>query len=350
MSKTLYPPPSQSHREKEMRLHLTPILLLTLLTLVPAARPAAGEGVIVAVTLPPLIPVVEAVGGERVEVESLVPPGADPHHYEPSEADLLGALARADLVVMTGPSHLVVEERIKRLAERGLIKAEIIDYEDYLAEGFELAENPLTGAPNPHGYQFSISGVRAIASALARALSRADPQGSGYYRERLGSFLEELDSSSRSVEALEVRGLKVILLSPILQYVSRDLGLEVVDVVLPELDVEPTESVVAEVVEALRSGKAKLLLLSDLEAEKHEKLLKVLSDYGAPYVVVPLLKMSETPHLVPLAAASAITCLKASSVEVREGPDLITTSSVAANIILLLLVLLLMWRVRRGGA
>ena len=333
-----------------MRGSLLPLLVMLPILLAPLAGAEAQGRLQVATTSPRLLPIIQIIGGERVEVRSVVPPGADPHHYEPSQSQLLEALGGADLVVMTGPSHLVVEGRIKTLAETGLIRAEIVDYEDYEAEGLKLLTNPKTGSPNPHGYHFSIKGLRAIASACAHAFSRLDPDGAGYYEQRLELFLEQLDSAEKSIESLDLRGLRIILLSPVLQYVSQDLGLEVVDMILPELDIEPTEKDIARVVGSLKSGEASLVLMSDLEANRHAKFVSTLREQGVPYLIVPLLKLTDTPQSVSLTTASIIDSYRVSGRSESEGGvSLVTYSSIAANITLLLIVLLLMWRVKRGA-
>lgn len=333
-----------------MREAVLPLLALFLILLTPLAGAEAQGRLHVATTSPRLLPIIQIIGGERVKAMSVVPPGADPHHYEPSQSQLLEALTDADLVVMTGPSHLVVEGRVKTLAETGLIGAEIIDYEDYEAEGLELLTNPKTGSPNPHGYHLSIKGLRAVASACAHAFSRLDPEGADYYKQRLKLFLEQLDSAEKSIKSLNLKGLKVILLSPVLQYVSQDLGLEVVDMVLPELDIEPTEKDIARVVDSLRKGEADFVLMSDLEANRHAKFVSTLREQGVSYVVVPLLKLTDTPQSVSLTTAAIIDSYRLSQHHGAEsGVSLVTYSSIAANIVLLLIVLLLMWRVKRGA-
>ncbi|WP_031082123.1 anchored repeat ABC transporter, substrate-binding protein [Streptomyces sp. NRRL WC-3549] len=53
-----------------------------------------------------LADLVRQVGGDRVQVDSIVPPGGDPHAYEPTPADA-DAVSRADI---TFTNHLLLEE------------------------------------------------------------------------------------------------------------------------------------------------------------------------------------------------------------------------------------------------
>ena len=60
---------------------------LLLLVLIPVAIAFAGdEHITVAVSLQPYATIVKMVGGARVNVVTLLPPGADPHNYEPKPA------------------------------------------------------------------------------------------------------------------------------------------------------------------------------------------------------------------------------------------------------------------------
>ena len=61
----------------------------------------ASHRIKVAATVAPLGDFVKAVGGEKVEVTVIVPPGAEPHTFEPTPS-LMMDVARADLYVMNG--------------------------------------------------------------------------------------------------------------------------------------------------------------------------------------------------------------------------------------------------------
>jgi anchored repeat ABC transporter substrate-binding protein len=70
-----------------------------------AGGPAAPGAVEVVTTTGILADLVREVGGERVAVTALVPPGADPHSYEPVPADA-ARIARAEVAVT---NHLLLE-------------------------------------------------------------------------------------------------------------------------------------------------------------------------------------------------------------------------------------------------
>ena len=61
------------------------------------------------VTIPPLAEFVQRVGGQRVRVEVMIPPGADPHTYEPTPRQLTRQSA-AQLYVQRSEERRVGKE------------------------------------------------------------------------------------------------------------------------------------------------------------------------------------------------------------------------------------------------
>jgi len=329
---------------------LAALLLALIATLAVHAHAQAGNRVPVLVTAPPLKTVVEAVGGDRVEVKSILPAGADPHSYEPTAQELLSLVSNASLIVMTGPHHFPVEERLGELAEEGLLRVPIIDYRDYLDYGLSILRIPDTDIPNPHGYIYSITGLKAIAKACAAELSRIDPKNSDYYEKRLRSYLEKLSSLEERIRRIGVEGMRVVLGGPALQYLAEDLGLRVEGMILKAHGAEPSPEDVMNAVKAVRDERVELVMLSDLELKDNPELARMLRENGVRYVVIPLLEVSDQPELAPLLAAALLK----SNVQDYGGSatsvlELMAFPSLLANLILLLFLVLLVMKVRRSG-
>ncbi len=283
------------------------LIALTIISLASAISPSAQEQepVVVAVTAPSLTEVVECVGGQYVEVLELVPPGADPHTYDPPLNELLSKLSRADLVVMTGPSHLVIEEKIRELEEQGMISVKIIDYTDYVAEGMTLLNNPITGKPNPHGYIFSYTGLEAIAKALAKALAAERPELRNYFQEKAGSFINMLAREESVVQEMSSSAPRIGLLTPILQYAAADAGIGVGAVMLPELGVEASQQQIDDFISKWREGLFDVVVTTDMEASRLGKVVDALKASGIPVAVIPLSTLKSSPHLIPVALVTA---------------------------------------------
>lgn len=308
-----------------------------------------GGQVKVAVTMPALGAIVEEVGGDRVEVVSLLPRDADPHSYEPSLEFILNALSNTSLIVASGPSHLPVEERIQRLVEEGVIDSLVVDYRDYESMGLLLLTIPEIGATNPHGYFYSFSGQKAIAKACAEKLKKIDPANSNYYEERLRKYLQKISMLEDRIRAVGVSGTSVVIGSPITQYLAEDLDLKVVGMMMKAHGIEPTTREILENMDLVKDGKAKLVLMSDVEADENPALVKLLEENNIPYVVVPVNQLAEEPEMIPLVAAFMMKENVVKRGVAGQVSDFITAPSIAANIVLLVLVILLLIRVRKNA-
>ncbi|MCD6260588.1 MAG: zinc ABC transporter substrate-binding protein [Thaumarchaeota archaeon] len=330
------------------RLATTCILLMISLGAL-TIRPVYADRIMVAVTMPQLKSVVQEIGGEKISVECIIPAGADPHSYEPSEQILTKILSNASLIVMSGPTHLLIEKKIWELHNRGVLKSPIIDYRDYVREGLRILKNAKTGTPNPHGYMFSLMGLEAIAKAVTKKLVEIDPENREYYEVNLNRYLTKLSSIRDEIRRLGVQGVRVVLLGPPMQYVAEDLDLKIVDWILPELSIEVTEGDVLRIEDEIRSGEADLVFVSDLELSRQGKFLGLLKEHRIPYVVVPVLSLSDDPHMIPLLAATSIKygsgLMVGSSGEGGLWRSMLIPS-ITANIILALLVALLLLKVR----
>ena len=128
--------------------------LLTLLILLAACGPAAAgptdapaeeERLRVVASLSPIANIVYNIGGDRIDLVGIMPPGADPHTFEPRPSDAV-KLAQADLIFLNG-MHL--DESTFRLAEANLKEgAEIIELAAAVAGPDEL----LYGIEHHHGH------------------------------------------------------------------------------------------------------------------------------------------------------------------------------------------------------
>ena len=338
-----------------MRVWLSAFLLILLIVSAAYTPALCGEpeNVKVAVTMPVLGSIVKEIGGDLIEVESLLPPNIDPHSYEPNIEKVLKAVSDASLIVMSGPSHLPIEEKIEKLHDEGLIKTPVINYRDYESMGLTILKIPETGAVNPHGYFYSISGLKTIAKACAAELSRIDPSHAEVYEKRLESYLQDLSSLGEKIRSMKVYGMKVILGTPMLQYMARDLDLKVVDVIIRAHGLEPSAEDVSKAVELIKSGEASIVLISDLAAMENPALLKSLRENQVPYVMIPVAELVDEPELISLAAASLLKSnLEKELVEQSSTGDLLSSlaaPSFVANLILLTLVILLLVKVRRYG-
>ena len=128
------------------------------------------------------------IGSDRVDVRVLVPPGVEPHDYEPSPRDVV-AMGRAGLVIYNGAG---LEPWIDRLLP-GLPSSVV---RVNATEGMPLLTPArASGGADPHVW---LDPVRASEQAqrILAGLIRVDPEGRGAYEtnaQALRSALQELD-------------------------------------------------------------------------------------------------------------------------------------------------------------
>ena len=200
--------------------------------LLQGCRGASGSGKLqVVASIEPLAYFVQRIGGDRVSVSVMVPPGGDPHSYEPTPKQM-ARLASAALFVKAGsgveieldwmPRFLALNRRLRvcdASAGIGLIPM--------AANVGNDGEGRRHGSSDPH-FWLSPSSARVVAANIAAALSRADPPHRGEYeanREKLDAELRTLDGELRQRLA-GVRARRFIVFHPAWGYFAREYGLE----------------------------------------------------------------------------------------------------------------------------
>ena len=202
-------------------------LAVLLLLLVPALAQVR-----VAATTPILADLVRQVGGSRVQVVTVVPPGADPHTFEPTPT-LAKALSQTRLLFANGLGLEPFLPKLKTLLPRG---ARVV----LLAEGrkgliceeeahHEKEEEHAHGPCDPHLWLDPTYAV-AYAQTIAEELSRLDPGGKAHYQTNLKLFQKEVEKRDRALMACGLKGTKVVAQHDAFRYFARRYGLVVVGV------------------------------------------------------------------------------------------------------------------------
>jgi len=208
-----------------------------------------GEEILVAVTLPPQEEMVREIGGDRVNVFVLVPPGSDPHTYEPRPA-IVEQAARADIYLTVGTGLFPVEDvlasRLKTMnpdldvvdSSRGisyLVEPDEPDDDDHAAPG-SLVNHAETsghshGGPDPHVW-LSLRNAAVMAGNIRDALIRADPGYAEVYHanhDRYTARIRDLDQNITAAFSRDNPGI-ILVTHPAWGYFARDYGFTVVSI------------------------------------------------------------------------------------------------------------------------
>lgn len=206
-----------------------------------------------------LADLVSQVGGDRVDVTSLLPPGADPHTFEPRPSDLR-TISEADAGFLNGlglePSSLKVVESnlpdsapLVKLAEEAVNRGYVLLDEDGSSAGDH-------GGANPHLW-LSVEAARLYVEIIRDTLISTDPEGEATYRNNAAAFLDELDTLETYVQektgSVPAAHRKLVTTHDAFPYLAREIGFEVVGVVSTSPGQEPSAADIAELTKVIRS-------------------------------------------------------------------------------------------------
>ncbi|MDD4651483.1 MAG: zinc ABC transporter substrate-binding protein [Methanothrix sp.] len=209
----------------------------------PAQPGNASHKIIVAATISPLGDFVKAVGGDKVSVTVVVPPGAEPHTFEPTPS-LMVDLSRADLYIMNGAG---LEYWIDRLLETNK-NMTVLDSSDgitLLAESKEEID--------PHIW-LSLRNAAIQVENICRGLTEIDPQNKDFYARNRDDYLQKLRALDEKLNGTFAgKENKIFIVHhPAWTYFARDYGLN--QVPLMENEKEPGPKYLGEVIEIARKN------------------------------------------------------------------------------------------------
>ena len=204
---------------------------------------------------------VEAVGGSDVVVESLAPAIGDPHAHELKPAQV-ERLRKAGLVVRVGLDH-------EPWFGKTRTPARIVDASRGLA--LLQTETPrlradarphLHGFGNPH-YWLDPENARCITATLVQELTQAVPAQRLRFEENRRRFLARLDAGlARWRDAMAPwKGTRVVVMHETWPYFAARFGLDIVAAAEPVPGVPPTPSEVGALIERMRSGGVRVLVI-----------------------------------------------------------------------------------------
>lgn len=190
-------------------------LFAALLAVSCAPRAAPGRPVVL-VSVPPQAWLVERLADGLVDVVVMVPPGADPHVYEPT-IEQMRAAGEASIYVKVGHPHFSFEQ---------------VWFDRFRAEnpGMRVVDGARGVARHegdPHLWT-SVAAMRAMAGGVAAALIEALPAQADTLRARLAATqagIDTLDARIRRMLA-PCRGGSFLVFHPAWGYFAEAYGLE----------------------------------------------------------------------------------------------------------------------------
>ncbi|MDD4013725.1 MAG: zinc ABC transporter substrate-binding protein [Candidatus Omnitrophica bacterium] len=247
------------------------LIILALLQFCSAPTLIAKEAtrVKVVVTIEPLAVFVRGVAADTADIIVLVPPGADPHTYEPRPGQLR-ELSRADVLVETGAGLDFETAFVEKVAavNRKLVVCdssrgiELIEPDDEAhSEGDMDHDHHAHAGKDPHIWLDPVNAIR-ITDNIKKALTEANPDNSDFYEVNTGYFQAELLELDRELRDMlgPVRGRTFLVVHSAWKYFARAYGLE--EIAIQHGGKDPTVKGLVDMIKKAEMTGAKMVFIS----------------------------------------------------------------------------------------
>lgn len=213
----------------------------------------------------------QELGGNLVDVSVATNAMQDPHQIQ-AKPSLIVRARNADLVVCTG-AELEIGWLPVLLQQSGNPKVQPGQPGNFAAADYvrkldvpsklDRSQGDVHAAGNPH-IQTDPRNIALVAAALGARLQQVDPAHAAQYAKSLADFNQHWQQAIArwTAQAAPLRGLPVVSQHKAYVYLYDWLGLKEVAVLEPKPGVEPTASHLQEVLAALKSTPARMVLYS----------------------------------------------------------------------------------------
>ena len=222
----------------------------------------------VVVTILPLADFVENVGGEKIDVIVMVPPGADPHAYEPTTRQMV-ELSEAEIYVKVGSGvefevtwmDKIIEQNKDMLVvdcARGIELIEMVVDEDEVHGGDDHHHH---GGMDPHIWLSPLN-AKVMVENIYEGLVEVDTENAAYYAQNRDEYLAELDQLDKDVEEglSGIENRRFIVFHPAWGYFAQDYDLEQIAVEIEGK--EPSGKDIAHLIEEALENEIKVVFAS----------------------------------------------------------------------------------------
>lgn len=300
-------------KEKRMfflRAGLIAFVLAAIVACTPAQESRSQELQVVT-TLFPLYDFARNVAGEKAHVTLLLPPGVEPHGFEPRPKDIL-LINRADVFVYTGSfMEPWAASIIKGVDTKKLV---VVDASEGVALHPEAEGAPSEGDPDSHRegsrkesidphIWLDLGNARKMVDNICAGLSRRDPANRSFYEQNSAAYKDKLarlderfrEGLARCKTRLFVHGGHYAF-----NYLAGRYHLTYVSAYGFSPDAEPSPRHLAEMVRTIRESHTKVVYYEELlqprvaETLARETGVKLLPLNGAHNVTANEMKQGVT--------------------------------------------------------
>ncbi len=181
-----------------MRIKRAAVIIIILCSCVATGVSAASTKVNTAASFYPLAHFAEHVAGEYADVTSTMPPGSDPHEYEPTPRDIK-KIYEASIFLFNGAGVDPWAERLHNdLVKQGTTTIEMIKHfsAKELSASLGVHDNSQT---DPHIWLDPILAIKEV-EIIRDTFIKADPSREKHYRDNSTSYINKLNGLHRRYE------------------------------------------------------------------------------------------------------------------------------------------------------
>lgn len=283
--------------------------------------PEVQDGNIIIASIIPLAEFAGKVGGEKIDVFEMIPPGANPHTYEPTP----GQLEKVNKAVMYLAVGSGIDFEIVWLDKIIAVNEDMVLVD--CSEGIELIEisgNTETknsdnagkagswivsdgpeddnegNRKDPHVW-LSPKNAAIMVENIYLGLSAIDPDNEDYFYNNKVSFLNELEMLDRKIREIlqEKTRRKILVFHPGWSYFAREYGLE--QIVVEEDGKEPSPRDMASLIEQAKESGIKVIFASPEFSLKSSEV--IADEIGGKVVLISPLARDYVNNLINIANA-----------------------------------------------
>ncbi len=235
-----------------------------------ATGSADSQKLKVVTTFYPMYEFSRQVGGEHADVVALIPPGAEPHDWEPSAKDM-AQVKEADVFVYNGIvegwaeqalSSAANDKRVVVEASKGIDLMEGLPEEEEEGHDHEGEDGHVL---DPHVWLDPVLAQKEVESIQA-AFEKADPANKEDYKKNADAYiakLKELDTAYRT--GLEgVKRKEFVTQHAAFSYLAKQYGLAQVPIAGLSPDQEPSPDKMADIVKFAKDHQVKTIFFETL--------------------------------------------------------------------------------------
>ncbi|MBM3162876.1 MAG: ABC transporter substrate-binding protein [Chlorobi bacterium] len=235
-----------------------------------SSKPSESKRISIVTSIEPLAYFAERIGGDHVSVSVMVPPGGNPHSYEPTPRQMT-ALSVATLFVKAGsgvefeldwmPRFLSLNPGLRICDASEHVKLLPAARQEEAHGHDEVGPDHRHGRNDPHFWLSPENGIR-IARNIERALKEADPPHAEEYAANTAELVGELQALHRETaqRLSPLKNRRFLVFHPAWGYYAAAFGLE--QIAAEEEGKTLTPRQLQRVIEIARTGGIRVVFVS----------------------------------------------------------------------------------------